>query len=123
MRGRHLCAVLLALLVLTIGALPSVAADATSTAAQTAPADYKDALGALSSKYDELEKQQAAIQKNINKAKNEKDKKLAEKKQIDNQIYGVRQQIDVLTQKIALLEENILERQAALENQEIGIKD
>lgn len=40
---------------------------------------YKEKLNALSSKYSELEKQQSAILKEINKAKSEKDKQVAKK--------------------------------------------
>ena len=45
-----------------------------------ASADYQDELDDLSSKYAELEKKNQAIQAQIDKTKNEKDKKLAEKK-------------------------------------------
>lgn len=45
-----------------------------------ASADYQDELDDLSSKYAELEKKNQAIQAQIDKTKNEKDKKLAEKR-------------------------------------------
>ena len=59
--------------------------------------EYKEELDALSSRYDELEAQQKAITEQINKAKSEKDKYLLQKKELDNQIYSVRQQIGVLS--------------------------
>ncbi len=85
--------------------------------------DYKDQLNALSSKYDELEKQQKEIQNQINKAKTEKDKHLAQKKQLDNQIYGVRQQITVLSDKITLLEQGIAKKEEELQAQQLRIED
>ena len=85
--------------------------------------DYKDQLNALSSKYDELEKQQKALQAEINKAKTEKDKRLAEKKQLDNQIYGIRQQIAVLNDKISLLQQNIMEKEEELDKQQRQIEE
>lgn len=85
--------------------------------------NYKDALNTLSSKYDELEKQQKEIQNQINKAKTEKDRHLAQKKQLDNQIYGVRQQITVLSDKITLLEQGITKKEEELEAQQLRIED
>ncbi len=85
--------------------------------------DYKDQLNSLSSRYDELEKQQKAIQSQIDKAKTEKDKHLAQKKQLDNQIYGVRQQITVLNDKISLLEQGISKKEEELQTQQQLIQD
>ena len=85
--------------------------------------DYKDQLNSLSSKYDELEKQQKAIQSQIDKAKTEKDKHLTQKKQLDNQIYGVRQQITVLSDKITLLEQGISKKEEELQDQQTQIAD
>ena len=85
--------------------------------------DYKDQLNSLSSKYEELEKQQKAIQSQINKAKTEKDKHLAQKKQLDNQIYGVRQQITVLSDKITLLEQGISKKEEELNEQQKRIEE
>ena len=83
--------------------------------------DYRSALDALSAKYSQLEKEQAAIQKEINRAKSEKDKQLAEKKQLDNQIYSVRQQIALLAEKITILESSITERQEEMKRQNATI--
>lgn len=85
--------------------------------------DYKKQLNALSNRYDQLESQQKAIQKEIDKAKNEKDKQLAVKKQLDNQIYGVRQQISLLGDKVTLLEENIAQKQEELNAQQAEIEE
>lgn len=85
--------------------------------------DYKDQLNSLSSKYDELEKQQKAIQSQIDKAKTEKDKHLAQKKQLDNQIYGVRQQITLLSDKITLLEQGISKKEEELQTQQQLIQE
>ena len=94
-----------------------------SSAAGSSTADYKDELDALSSKYDELEKQQQKIQSDINKAKNEKDKQLAIKKQLDNQIYGVRQQLTVLSEKISILESEIAQKEDEIDAKEADINE
>lgn len=85
--------------------------------------DYKSALDALSAKYSQLEKQQASIQKEIDRAKGAKDKQLAEKKQLDNQIVGVRQQISLLSEKIDILESSIAQRTEEMQNQTDVISD
>ncbi len=94
----------------------------TSTAAVDED-DYKDELDALSSKYDQLEAQQKALTQQINKTKNEKDKALLQKKELDNQMYGVRQQIDVLNDKITLLEGHIAEKEDELQQQNEEIEE
>jgi peptidoglycan hydrolase CwlO-like protein len=71
----------------------------------------------------QLEAQQKQIQKNIDKAKTDKDKQLAIKNQLDDQIYGVRQQITLLGEKIELLESDIEEQQALLEAQQDEIDE
>lgn len=48
--------------------------------------DYKGALADLGEQLKDLQAQQDAIQKNINKAKSDKEKALAQKQQIDHQI-------------------------------------
>jgi len=84
-------------------------------------ASYQQQLDALESRYDELEAQQKAAQAEINKVKDEKDKQLAQKRQIDYQISGTREQISVLNDRISLLEGNIAEQQSALEAKEAEI--
>lgn len=85
--------------------------------------DYQNELDALSSKYDELEKQQKALQAQLAQTKSEKDKQVATKNQLDNQIYGVRQQISVLSEKIALLEGRINDKEAEIARQEAEMQD
>lgn len=85
--------------------------------------EYKEELDALSSRYDELEAQQKAITEQINKAKSEKDKYLLQKKELDNQIYSVRQQIGVLSDKITLLEGHIAEKEDELQKQNEEIEE
>jgi murein DD-endopeptidase MepM/ murein hydrolase activator NlpD len=76
---------------------------------------YKQELNQLNSRYDTLEKQQQQIQAEINRAKSEKDRQLAVKKQLDNQIYNTRQQITILSEKITLLEAEISEKELQIE--------
>ena len=76
-----------------------------------ASADYQDDLDNLSSKYAELEKKNQAIQAQINKTKNEKDKKLAEKKNLDNQVNNTQQRINLLNSTIEEKEQEIIDKQ------------
>ena len=77
-------------------------------------ADFDAELDSLNKQYEELEKQQKAIQNEINKASSNKAKQLALKKQLDSQIYAVRQQIDVLTSKMKIMEQTIAQREDEL---------
>ncbi len=86
-------------------------------------ADYQDQIDALEQKYDQLEAQQKEIQTQIDKAKTEKDKQLAAKSQLDNQIYGVRQQITILNEKIELLETEISDKESEYDRQKRDIKE
>ncbi len=65
-------------------------------------------LSGLQSEYKKLEQQQQQLKKDIAAAKNEKEKQLAIKKQLNNQIYITEQQIKILEEKIRVTEENIL---------------
>ncbi|HIT19191.1 MAG TPA: peptidoglycan DD-metalloendopeptidase family protein [Candidatus Fimivivens faecavium] len=85
--------------------------------------DYENQISDLNSKYDELEKQQQALQKEIDKAKTEKERQQAVKAQIDNQIVSTRSQISVLSDKISLLEENLQETTSELEQKEYDISE
>lgn len=64
----------------------------------------------------DLQKQQDALNKQINSAKTEKDKQLAVKKQLDNKISISQQQINLLTKRMNLLAEDI-----ATKEQEIAV--
>lgn len=88
-----------------------------------ANSDYEDQISDLNSKYDELEKQQQALQKEIDKAKTEKERQQAVKAQIDNQIVSTRSQISVLSDKISLLEENLAATTEELEQKEYEISE
>ena len=70
-------------------------------------ADLKD----LNARLSELQSQQNAIQQKINAAKSEKDKQLAQKQQIDTEMQFTLAQLDVLNQRITLLEENIAQKE------------
>ncbi len=102
--------------------LSSYAGQVTSPAVDNNAA-YKEQLNDLNSKYASLQKQQEAVQKEINKARNDKDKQLALKKQLDNQIYAVRQQIDVLAQSINILEDNIASKESLISKAESEIDE
>ncbi len=85
--------------------------------------DYKDELDSLSSKYAELEKKNQAIQAQINKTKNEKDKKLAEKKNLDKQVSNTQQQINLLTERINLLNSTIEEKEQEIIDKQSDIDE
>ena len=79
--------------------------------AALADEDYSDELADLNSQYDELKKQQDAVQQQINQASNDKAAALAKKRNLNNQISLTQQQIGVLEEKIAVLAENIAEKE------------
>lgn len=81
-------------------------------------ADLTDEIAELGEKYKELEKQQDAINAEINKAKTEKDKQLAIKSQIDKQVNLTSQQIIVLGSQINLLEGTIAEKENIISEKE-----
>ncbi|MDD2956104.1 MAG: peptidoglycan DD-metalloendopeptidase family protein [Oscillospiraceae bacterium] len=85
--------------------------------------DYKEELADLNSQYAALQKEQDAINANINKAKSEKEKQLAIKKDLDNQIYLTRQQIQLLEDKITLLNNNISEKELEIVDKQADIDD
>ncbi|MCI5802397.1 MAG: peptidoglycan DD-metalloendopeptidase family protein [Oscillospiraceae bacterium] len=85
--------------------------------------DYKSELADLNSQYAELQKEQDAINASINKAKSEKEKQLAVKKELDGQIYLTRQQIQVLEEKISLLNDNIEEKEIEIIDKQADIDD
>ncbi len=85
--------------------------------------DYKGELADLNSQYAELQKKQDAINASINKAKSEKEKQLAVKKELDGQIYLTRQQIQVLEEKISLLNDNIEEKEIEIIDKQADIDD
>ncbi len=106
-------------IVLALAITLSVAPAKQSIAADSSA--YDSQLNDLNSRYDTLEKQQQQIQSEINRAKTEKDKQLAAKKQLDNQIYNTRQQINILNDKISLLEKEIAQKQAEIAEKQAEI--
>lgn len=85
--------------------------------------DYKSELADLNTQYAALQKEQDTINANINKAKSDKEKQLAVKKELDNQIYLTRQQIQVLEDKISLLNANIEEKEFEIIDKQADIDD
>ena len=69
--------------------------------------DEKSKINNLNDKYAQLQKQQQAINAKINQVKGEKEKQIAVKQQIDAQINNTIAQIDVLNDRISLLEGQI----------------
>ena len=85
-----------------------------SYADTTVSSDDQAQIDDLNDQYKELEEQQKEIQSQINAAKNEKDKYLAEKNQLNGQIDNTQAQINVLTNKIGLLDTIIAENNASI---------
>ena len=112
---RKLMALLLCLtMVLTVPGLQQVA---------YAEEDYSDELADLNSQYDELKKQQDAVQQQINKASNDKAAALAKKRNLNNQISLTQEQIKVLEEKIAVLAESIAEKEEEISALEADIAE
>jgi len=108
MRNRS---ILKKLLALTLCVAVLLAGPAPYGVAALADEDYSDELADLNSQYDELKKQQDAVQQQINQASNDKAAALANKRNLNNQISLTQQQIGVLEEKIAVLAENIAEKE------------
>lgn len=77
-------------------------------------ADDQAEIDDLNSQIEDLEAQQQQIQAQIDDAKSEKDKYLAEKNQLNGQIDNTQAQINVLTDKITLLDNMIAENNASI---------
>ena len=75
----------------------------------------------LGQKYNDLKNQAAALQSEINKIKGEKEKQIAIKQQIGNQIDNTKAQITLLSDRIAMLEDEIgmMEQEMELKQNEI----
>ncbi len=82
-----------------------------------------EALKDLNAEYEKLQKEQQAIQKQISQAQSEKAKQLAAKKNLDNQIYLTQQQINVLLEKIKLLEADIAQKEEEIAMLEAAIAE
>ncbi|MEG2295782.1 MAG: peptidoglycan DD-metalloendopeptidase family protein [Oscillospiraceae bacterium] len=86
-------------------------------------AGYDSDIKDLNGKYDQLEKQQAALQSDINNAKNEKDKQIAIKRQLEEQVNITKEQISLLNQRIELLVKNMVQKEKDIRNKEDQIQD
>lgn len=86
-------------------------------------ADSEEDLKDLNSQYDALKKQQDAVQAQINKTTTDKAAKVAQKKNLDNQIYLTQQQITVLLEKIQLLEDEITNKEEEITDLQESIDD
>lgn len=89
-----------------------------SYADTTVSSDDQAQIDDLNNQYEELEEHQKEIQAQIDAAKSEKDKYLAEKNQLNGQIDNTQAQINVLTDKITLLDNMIAENNASIANLE-----
>lgn len=85
-----------------------------SYAATTVSSDDQAQIDDLNNQYEELEEHQKEIQAQIDAAKSEKDKYLAEKNQLNGKIDNTQAQINVLTDKITLLDNMIAENNASI---------
>ena len=85
-----------------------------SYADTTVSSDDQAQIDDLNNQYEELEEHQKEIQAQIDAAKSEKDKYLAEKNQLNGQIDNTQAQINVLTDKITLLDNMIAENNASI---------
>lgn len=84
-------------------------------------ADYKDQIKSLGDEYAQLEKEQAAIQANLNKTTNQKAQEQAKKTAVDTQVQNTTQQINVLNQQIDLLNENITQKELEITEKQVEI--
>lgn len=84
--------------------------------------DAKQKISELGDQYDELEAQQKLIEAQIGKAGTERERQLAAIQQLDGQIETTSAQMELLNQRIALLEQYAerMEAQAAGKQRQIG---
>ena len=112
---KKLVAIALCLAILFAGPLPygvSVLAKDTQTSDDTE--ELKDELSDLNSQYEELKKQQDAVQQQINQATNNKAAALAKKRNLNSQISLTQQQI---AQMLGIRPQSASEAVANLEEQ------
>lgn len=80
-------------------------------------------VGDLKDKYNDLEQQQQQIQQQLDDAKDEKDRQLELKQQLDAQISLTREQIETLDQRLELLNSQIEEKETQIQEKETEIQD
>ncbi len=85
--------------------------------------EAEDSLKELNSKIDQLEQQQQKIQQQINSTKNEKQKQIAIKQQLDKQIDITKNQIYLLSEKITTMEGEMKTTEQQIEEKEMEIED
>ena len=85
--------------------------------------DYKSELNALDSEYKALEDQQKAVQSEINRTKTQKSQEQAKKQNVDTQVQTTTQQINVLNQQITLLSGNIAIKEQEILNKQADIDE
>lgn len=85
-------------------------AEGSEDAAQPDFTEEKNQISNLNNKYKQLQQQQNEIQSKITAAQGQRKQQEALKQEIDNQINNTLQQIDLLNERIALLEDEIRTR-------------
>ncbi len=117
LQGIKVLLVLICLSMVALAIVPSTQMTAFALDKEAA----KQEINNLQGQYEELEAQQKQIQNQIDKAKSEKDKQLAVKKQINSQVQNTQQQIEILTEQIALQQAEIEEYRLYIEQKETEI--
>ena len=85
--------------------------------------ELNNRLDDLSAQKNALEKQKKELQSKIDSAKNDKDKQIAIKNQLNNKINITRGEINVLTQRIAVLQDSIDKKELLIKEKEEEIAD
>lgn len=85
--------------------------------------ELNNRLDNLTAQKDALEKQKKELQSKIDSAKNDKDKQIAIKNQINNKITITRGEINVLTQRIAILQDSINKKETLIREKEAEIEE
>lgn len=89
---------------------PPPAATSSSSSSSSVGGKYQDQIDSITARQKELQAEKAIIEKDISKAKSEKEKELANKSHIDRQIYITQEEITLLQERIAVLEQDIEEK-------------
>ncbi|MBP0962716.1 MAG: hypothetical protein J6Q99_00240, partial [Oscillospiraceae bacterium] len=121
---KKLVALAICLAILLAGPMPyGAVALAKDTQDSDETEDLQNELSDLNDQYEELKKQQDAVQQQINQASNNKAAALAKKRNLNNQINLTQEQIKVLEEKIAVLSDSIAEKEAEIEALEAEIAE
>lgn len=98
--------------------VPTLASLAYAAEDEGATAEEQEKISNLGDRYKELQAKQKQIDQQINQTQNEKQKQVVINQQIGAQIETTSQQIDILTERIALLEDNIKQKTAEMEKKQ-----